>query len=333
MMISPSKPVRALWVEAPRRAALRPMRLEAPSEDEVLVETLYSGISRGTESLVFSAAVPKSQYEAMRAPFQEGAFPYPVKYGYASVGRVQEGPVELKGRCVFCLYPHQSAYVVQRGAVVPLPEGLPPERAVLAANMETAINGLWDAGSRIGDRVAVVGAGTVGCLIGALAQALPGSEVTLVDIDPTKGEVAERLGLGFCSPEAAPKDCDLVFHASGSGAGLTTALALAGFEGTIVEMSWFGDAQVSLPLGEAFHTRRLRLISSQVGAVATSRRARWTHRQRLELGLRLLRDARFDALVTGESAFEDLPRVFETIAEDGRGVLCHRVRYGTDEGG
>jgi 2-desacetyl-2-hydroxyethyl bacteriochlorophyllide A dehydrogenase len=308
------------------------VRLKAPGKGEVLVETLYSGISRGTESLVFTGAVPKSQYEAMRAPFQEGAFPYPVKYGYASVGKIQAGPAELKGRCVFCLYPHQSAYVVPSEAVVPLPEALPPERAVLAANMETAINGLWDAGLRIGDRVAVVGGGTVGCLIGALAQALPGSEVALVDVDPAKREVAERLGLGFCSPEAAPKECDVVFHASGSGAGLTTALGLAGFEGTIVEMSWFGNAQVSLPLGEAFHARRLRLISSQVGAVASSRRARWTHRRRLEFGLRLLRDARFDALVTGESAFEDLPRALETIAEDGRGVLCHRVRYGTDEG-
>jgi len=308
------------------------MKLPRPGAGEVLIETLFSGISRGTESLVFQGAVPESQYAAMRAPFQDGDFPYPVKYGYASVGRVVAGNQDLLGKNVFCLYPHQSAYVVAATAALPLPADLAPGRAVLAANMETAINGLWDAGPRLGDRIAVVGGGTVGCLVAALASGIPGCEVTLIDLDPGKAAIASALGFAFRNPTAAPGDYDLVVHASGSAAGLRTALGLAGFEATVLEMSWFGDASVALPLGEAFHSRRLRLISSQVGAVATARRDRRSHRQRLELALRLLADARFDALISGESDFDDLPATLARLAADGTGVLCHRIRYRSEEG-
>lgn len=295
--------------------------------DAVLVRALFSGISRGTEALVFRGEVPSSQYQAMCAPFQEGDFPAPVKYGYASVGVVEDGPAPLRGRRVFCLHPHQTRYVVPSAAVVPVPDTVPPGRAILAANMETALNGLWDLAPRIGDRIVVIGAGTVGCLVARLAARIPGCAVTLVDVDPAKAAVAATLGVSFARPDAAEGDADCVVHASGAPAGLQTALALAGFEATVLELSWFGTAAVPLPLGEAFHSRRLVLRSSQVGQIAAARRARWSHRQRLCKALELLDDPALDALVTGESRFADLPQTMARLAASPAGTLCHRVRY------
>ena len=212
----------------------------------------------------------------MRAPLQAGSFPFPVKYGYAAVGRVVEGPAELAGREVFVLHPHQDRFAAPAAMAVPLPEGLPAGRAVLAANMETALNILWDSGASAGDRIAVVGAGTVGALTGWLCARLPGTEVTLVDVNPERAALAAALGCGFAVPEAAPEDCDLTIHTSASGEGLATALGAAGLEATVVEASWYGDRPPTVGLGGAFHSRRLRLVSSQVGLVPTERRARWT---------------------------------------------------------
>jgi threonine dehydrogenase-like Zn-dependent dehydrogenase len=317
----------AFWISAPGRGEIRREPLPAPGDGDVLVRTLYSGISRGTETLVFRGGVPPSEHVRMRAPFQMGDFPGPVKYGYVSVGLVERGPPELAGRAVFCLHPHQTRYVVPADAVLPIPDGVPPARAVLAANMETALNGLWDAAPRIGDRIAVVGGGTLGCLVAWLAGRIPGCEVQLVDIDPGRAATAGALGVGFAPPDAARGDNDLVIHASGAPAGAATALALAGFEATVVELSWFGAAPVPLPLGEGFHARRLTLRSSQVGHVATAQRARWTHRRRLAAALALLRDPALDALITGEDRFGDLPAVMARLDRAPGGALCHRIAY------
>lgn len=324
---SVTEAARAFWVTAPGKGELRTVTLSAPGAQDVCVRTLASGISRGTESLVFTGRVPESQYRAMRCPFQAGDFPAPVKYGYASVGVVEAGPAALLGRRVFALHPHQDRYVVPAEAVVPLPDDVPERRAVLAANMETAVNALWDGAPRIGDRIAIVGAGTVGCLAAALAARLPGTAVELVDIDPARAVLAEALGCRFARPENASGEVDLVIHASGSAAGLATALSLAGFEATVLELSWYGDVPVPAPLGEAFHAKRLTLRSSQVGSVATSRRARWSHRRRLTLALDLLRDPVFDRLLTGDCAFADLPATMAALATNPAGALCHVVRY------
>jgi threonine dehydrogenase-like Zn-dependent dehydrogenase len=318
---------RAFWLATPGRGELRRTDLSPPGPDEVLVRALASGISRGTECLVFMGRVPESQHQTMRCPFQEGDFPAPVKYGYASVGLVEAGAPELVGRNVFCLHPHQDRYVVPKDAVVPLPDDLPAARAVLGANMETALNALWDGAPRLGDRIAVVGCGTIGALVAALAARLPGAKVEIIDIDPTRAGLAASLGCRFAPPAAAEGEADLVVHASGSAAGLATALALAGFETKVLELSWYGDGLVPMPLGAAFHARRLRLISSQVGTVAPARRARWTRRQRLEQALALLADPVFDCLLTGESDFADLPATLAQLARDPQGALCHLVRY------
>jgi len=318
---------RSFWIAEPGRGEIRAEKLRAPSADDAVVRTLFSGISRGTETLVFKGAVPRSEFERMRAPFQAGAFPAPVKYGYSNVGVVESGPAALAGRHVFCLYPHQTRYVVPAAALHVLPDDLPPARAVLAANLETAVNGVWDAAPRVGDRVAVVGAGTVGCLVAWLAARVAGCEVQLVDVDARKSAVAARLGVGFAVPAGAARDADLVVHASGSESGLATALELAAFEATILEMSWYGDRRPALPLGEAFHSRRLTIKSSQVGAIASAQRARWSTQRRMQLALRFLRDATLDALITGESAFDDLPAALARLASPSEYTLCHRIRY------
>jgi threonine dehydrogenase-like Zn-dependent dehydrogenase len=291
------------------------------------VRTLYSGISRGTEALVFLGRVPASEHERMRAPFQAGEFPAPVKYGYCNVGVVEQGPAELEGRAVFCLYPHQTRYVVPAAALTPLPEGVPSARAVLAANLETAVNALWDAGPRIGDRIGVVGAGTLGCLVAWLAARVAGTEVELIDVDSRKSAVAAALGVAFRAPEAASRDLDLVVHTSASAAGLATAIELAGFEATIVELSWYGASAPAVPLGGAFHSRRLTLKSSQVGAVAPAQRGRWSYARRMLFALSLLSHAELDALISGESAFDELPAVLARLATAPGYTLCHRIVY------
>ena len=299
---------------------------------QVLVRAVFSGVSRGTEALVFNGEVPRSQYQVMRAPFQEGEFPGPVKYGYASVGEVQpEGaPPDLAGRAVFCLHPHQDFYRVPAAGVTRIPDGVPPGRAVLAANMETAVNVVWDARPAAGDRVVVIGAGVVGLLVAWLCRQVPGAAVTAVDVNPERGSAARALGVAFrTEPQPAPA-ADLVVHASGQPAGLRTALDIAGVEGTIVEASWYGSRSVPLPLGEAFHSRRLTLRSSQVGRLPPGRAPRWSHARRMRLALDLLRAAELDALISGESEFAELPAVMARLSRDPRAALCHRIRYPTD---
>ncbi len=324
---------RQFWIRSPGHGEIVSSPLGPRNPDDVLVRALYSGVSRGTESLVFRGEVPPSQYQVMRAPFQEGDFPGPVKYGYSSVGEVLEAPdrtdePSLVGRHVFCLHPHQDLYRVPARAVHVLPNGVPPERAVLAANMETALNAVWDARPSAGDRIVVIGGGVVGLLVAWLCRQLPAAQVSLVDVDPSREGVAQSLGVEFIDRAPAGVDADFVFHASGNPQGLESALSVAGVEAMVVELSWYGTRSVPLPLGEAFHSRRLTLRSSQVGRIPADRAPRWDHARRLGVALDLLGDERLDVLISGESDFEALPEVMGRFAEDGRGVLCHRIRYG-----
>lgn len=317
----------AFWLREPGCGEIRPAELPEPGPGDVVVRTLRSGISRGTEALVFRGAVPPERAAAMRAPFQEGDFPAPVKYGYLNVGVVEAGPDELVGRVVFCLYPHQTAYVVPASAVVVVPDEVPPARAVLAGTVETAVNALWDAAPLVGDRVTVVGAGMVGCGVAALLARFPGSRVQLVDVDPGKAAVARALGVEFVAPEEADGGRDLVIHASATTAGLRRSLELLAPEGEVIELSWYGDHEVTLPLGEAFHSGRLAIRSSQVGAIPPVRRFRRSYADRLGIALHLLRDPAFDALLTGESRFDELPDVLPRLASGTLAALCHVINY------
>ncbi len=318
---------RAFWLRTPGTGEIRSAPLPAPGPDEVLVRTRFSGVSRGTETLVFTGGVPAGQYAAMRAPFQEGDFPAPVKYGYLSVGEVEQGPERLRGRTVFCLHPHQTAYVVPAESVVVVPDEVPAARAVLAGTVETAVNALWDAPPLVGDRVTVVGAGMVGAAVAALLARFPGVRVQLVDVDPGRAALAGALGVDFAAPDEADAGRDLVVHASATSAGLRRCLELVAPEGTVLELSWYGDREVTLPLGAQFHSGRLTLRSSQVGRVAPARRDRRGYTDRLALALDLLADPVFDALLTGESRFADLPDVLPRLADGRLPALCHLITY------
>ncbi len=321
----------AFWLREPGVGEIRRTTLPAPCPDEVAVRTLRSAVSRGTESLVFGGQVPPSQYDVMRAPFQDGDFPGPVKYGYLSVGLVEEGPPHLRGRTVFCLHPHQTAYVVPASAVAVVPEDVPVPRAVLAGIVETAVNALWDAAPLVGDRVAVVGAGSVGCCLARLLTRIPGVCVTLVDVDPSRADVAEGLGVEFTVPDRTAGNRDLVFHTSATSAGLQHSLDLLATEGTVVELSWYGEARTELRLGGSFHSGRLAVRSSQVGTVAPARRGRRTTADRLALALELLRDPAFDHLLAGDSPFETLPDVMPRLVSRELPALCHSLTYDTVE--
>ncbi|SDY40067.1 2-desacetyl-2-hydroxyethyl bacteriochlorophyllide A dehydrogenase [Micromonospora pattaloongensis] len=317
----------AFWLRSPGQGEIRPVTLPAPGPDDVLVRTLHSAVSRGTETLVFSGRVPAGQHAAMRAPFQEGDFPAPVKYGYLNVGVVEAGPAALTGRTVFCLHPHQTAYVVPADAVVVVPDGVPPARAVLAGTVETAVNALWDAAPLVGDRITVVGGGMVGCCVAALAARFPGVRVELVDADPARAEIAAALDVEFALPADAAGGRDLVVHASATAEGLQRSLELLAPEGTVIELSWYGDRAVNVSLGGAFHSGRLTIRSSQVGMVSPARRGSRSFADRLALALELLRDPAFDALITGESRFAELPDVLVQLAAGSLPALCHLITY------
>ena len=317
----------AFWLREPGVGEIRRVPLPSPGPGDVLVRTLRSAVSRGTETLVWRGRVPASQYDVMRAPYQEGDLPGPVKYGYLSVGVVEQGPPWVRGRTVFCLYPHQSAYVVPVQAVTVVPEDVPPARAVLAGTVETAVNALWDARPLLGDRVAVVGAGMVGCCVARLLAGIPRVRVTLVDVDPLRSGVATALGVDFRVPGETVGGQDLVVHTSATSTGLQTSLDLLAPEGEVIELSWYGDAETRVSLGGAFHSGRLAVRASQVGAVAPARRGRRTTCGRLELALQLLRDPAFDALLTGESPFDQLPAVMARLADGELPALCHTLLY------
>jgi NADPH:quinone reductase-like Zn-dependent oxidoreductase len=317
----------SVWYQNAGEIALRRSALPKPGPGFARVRTHYSGISRGTERLVLAGRVPPAEFARMRAPLQEGDFPFPVKYGYCAVGVVEDGPAELRGRTVFCLHPHQDQFLAPVGMLAVVPDGIPARRATLAANMETALNALWDSGAGPCDAIAVIGAGVVGLLVAFLAARLPGAMVTLVDVDPSRAPVARALGAGFATSENLPTECDVVFHTSASDVGIATAIACAGTEATIVEMSWFGDRVPLVPLGGAFHSRRLRLIGSQVGQVALSRRSRWDYARRLAAALDLLRDDALDVLVEGSLDLEDVPRLLPAILNGPALGLPPVIRY------
>jgi hypothetical protein len=321
----------AYWTMAPRHGVLRTEPARAPRQGEALVRSICSGISRGTEMLVYAGLVPPEVSESMRAPFQVGSWPGPVKYGYLSVGVVEEGPAHLKSRRAFCLYPHQDRYVVPASALTPVPSEVPSDRAVLAGTVETGINALWDAAPRIGDRVAVVGAGMVGGIVAALLRTLPLDRLQLIDVNPARSALAEALGLDLVQPNDAAADNDLVFHCSAAESGLARGLELLGEEAELIELSWYGRNQPRVPLGTAFHSRRLTIRASQVGAIAASRRARRTTSDRLALAMRLLEDPVFDSFITGHAPFGALPQTMESIFNGDIGTLCQVIDYPSEE--
>ncbi|WP_197057448.1 zinc-dependent alcohol dehydrogenase [Aureimonas altamirensis] len=317
---------RALWLESEGTARLRQEPTPHAGPGDVVVRAAYSGISRGTERLVFDGRVPPGSWQDMRGPHMQGGFGFPLKYGYAVVGDIVAGQPDRVGETVFCLHPHQDVFGIPAADAVPVPAGVPHRRAVLAANMETALNIVWDANILPGDRVAVFGAGVVGCLVAYLAARIPATKVVIIDRQACRAETADALGIAFAGSSTGQSDCDVVVNVTGSGEALCESIEIAGIEARIVEASWYGSRPAELHLGGAFHSRRLTIASSQVGAVSPSRAPRWASRRRLETALALLADERLDCLVVGESAFDSLDADYAGILAD-PSTLCHCVRY------
>lgn len=319
---------RALWITESGKSEMRSQQLPPRQNEQLLVRAAYGAVSRGTESLVFHGAVPASMLESMRCPHQEGELSLPVKYGYCSVGEVIEGAADWLGQRVFCLHPHQDYYLVSQTAVSRIPANVPSARAVLAANMETAINALWDAEPTVGCRATIIGAGAVGLLLGRLLSQIPGVDLELVDTSADKDEVCRALGSHCVRPAQARSDRDLVIHATGNGAGLQTALNLAGTEAVVLELSWYGTRPVTLELGGPFHNRRLKIISSQVGTVAPRMRPRWSYARRMSLALELLEDEALDVLLSEPTPFEQLPLALPTLFSNPGSTVTQLVDYG-----
>ena len=318
---------RSLWYLAPEKVEIRSDLLKPLTHGEVRVRALFGALSRGTESLVYRGEIPESEYQRMAAPWMGGSFPYPVKYGYCHVGRIEEGPAERIGQLVFALRPHETMYTADAQDAVPLPDGLTPERAVLSANMETALNAVWDASPGPGDKIVIIGGGVVGCLVAFLCAGLKGAMVTLVDINLERAVVASALGVQFALPEQTPQESDVVFHCSASAAGLATAIDAAGEEAQVLELSWYGSREISLSLGGAFHSRQIRLQSSQVGHISATRRPRWSHRRRIQAAMSMLCDERLDILLTHSVDFEDLPQQLPHLLGSQSQALCTLIRY------
>jgi threonine dehydrogenase-like Zn-dependent dehydrogenase len=317
----------AFWITSPGHGEILEQALPEPGPGELRIRTRYSAVSRGTESLIFEGRVPRTEFARMRAPFQEGEFPSPVKYGYINVGVVESGPASLRDREVFTLFPHQTRFNIRTDAAHVLPRGLPGERAVLAANLETALNAIWDAQLTPASKLTVIGAGALGCLCAWLAQSEFGADVELIDINEDRASIAAHLGVAFATPARARADIPVIIHTSATEEGLQTALDLAGFEATILELSWFGNERPRVALGEAFHSRRLTLKASQVGHVAAPMRGHASRSSRLQTALRLLRDPTPEILIDSQCKFSELPSVLAAFASGSQSAICHRVHY------
>ena len=317
---------RAFWLAAGGRGLIRAEALPDPPADWCVVKTRFSAVSPGTERLVALGRVPVSLREEMRCPYMGGHFPFPVKYGYSLVGEVVSGPADLRGRAVHVLHPHQDICVVRREDVRPLPAGLPAERATLASNLETAVTAVWDSGAVLGERALVVGFGIVGSLIARLLSLSPGIDLEIVEPRRDRRMLAERMGFK-AFPEPGPGAFDLAFDAGGTPAGLQAAIDRVGVEGRVVAVSWFGARPVPLVLGGSFHSRRKRIVASQVSRIPGFLAPRWDVRRRTELVFRLLDRPEFDLHLSPPIPFSGLPELFRALRRRSPAGLGPLIAY------
>lgn len=305
---------------------LSPVTLATPASNQIEIASLYSLIATGTERLVAKGLVPQELYDHMAVPYMEGEFSFPIKYGYSLVGRVVTENHPLSGRIVHLLHPHQDRCIVSDHDVFAVPEGVPAKRATLASNLESALNGIWDAEVSIGDRVFISGFGMIGSLLARLLSMMPSVEVVVMDIDPIKRKLAENMGFTVVK-DTEDSDFDVAFNTSASGAGLQACINAVGYEGKIVEMSWYGVKAATLQLGGSFHSMRKRIISSQVSNLPANRRNRWDYLRRREVVFELLRNDAFDVHIGETVSFENLPDLFDDIRRKSPAVLTWAVSY------
>jgi 2-desacetyl-2-hydroxyethyl bacteriochlorophyllide A dehydrogenase len=309
----------ALYFTAPYRVAVQEAHVPCPAADQVLVQTLVSAISPGTELLIYRGQAPSDIPVDETIPALAGAFGFPLAYGYAAVGQViavGSGVAQTwQGRCVFAFHPHASHFLASPDALLPVPAALSPEAAAFLPNMETAVNFLMDGQPLIGERVVVFGQGVVGLLTTALLARLPLARLVTLDRYARRRDYSLRLGahasldpegadalahLHACLDEASPPggEADLTYELSGNPLALDQAIATTGFNGRVVIGSWYGQKQAPLNLGGRFHRSRIHLISSQVSTIAPQWTGRWTKPRRLQVAWQMLQQVRPAQLIT-----------------------------------
>jgi len=317
----------ALWHLSEQESAIRSQSLPELKADKCRIESLFSLVSSGTESLVANGEVPTDLHDSMQVPYMEGDFSFPVKYGYSLVGKVVEGSHNLVGQQVHLLHPHQQHCVVNEADITIIPAGIPPQRAVLASNVETALNAIWDSRLSAGDRVLIIGMGLIGSLVARLASQFPATQVSVADTDPARLALAREQGFSQYEPSDAP--FDVAFHSSGSSAGLQTAIDAVGYEGKVIELSWYGTRSAEVKLGGSFHQQRKQIISSQVSQLPSHQQSRWDYRRRKQTVLNLLQDDGWDDFLTATVDFPEAPALFDKLRQGDRSQLSWTIRYFT----
>ncbi len=304
----------ALWHLSESSTILKTTNIRNDHPTSCLIKSLYSLVSTGTERLVAQGKVPGNLQEAMKVPYMEGSFGFPLTYGYSLVGEIIEGPEHLISKNVHIMHPHQSMLYADEAHVALIPEDIPSKRAVLISNLETAINAVWDSEVTLGENVFVAGFGTIGSLLCQVLRKFPAIDLHVLEPNQARCEKARSWGFNAVQAITLPEPpFDVAFNTSCHENGLQVCIDSVGYEGKVVELSWYGTQSVNINLGKSFHHFRKQIISSQVSQIPGHKLSRWDYRRRKALAFDLLKDPFFDELLTDEISFEDAPVFFQNL--------------------
>ena len=316
----------SLWLENKNKPKIKKKLLRPSNKPNTLIiKTLYSGISKGTEKLVSSGFVGKDQYKIMKSPFQEGTFSFPIKYGYINVGKVINGPKKLLHKNTFALYPHQDLFEINSKEVQILNESNNPKKYLLTANMETAINIFWDTQASNKDKIVIVGMGSVGILTAYYFKLQNYKNVFICDSNLKKKKFATLLGLNFKDFKSI-KDIDVVINTTSNYQIINKSFNKLNLEGKIVEASWYGNKKGIINLGGNFHSKRLKLISTQVSNIPKYLSNKHNYKSRLKLAIKALSSNKLLKLVNTESHFNNLEEDYVSIINNPDSIM-HAIKY------
>jgi threonine dehydrogenase-like Zn-dependent dehydrogenase len=314
---------KALWHLSRSKSVLQ--QDELPLLHNTIVQSLYSLISAGTEKLVAKGFVPEKLHGTMTVPYMQGTLGLPVKYGYSLTGKIVESEVFEKDALVHIMHPHQDIICVDAKHCMLIPDYIPVKRATLVANMETVINAIWDADLQKGTSVLVAGYGTIGALLARICKTQFDCNVYLIEKNENRAILLERHGYRL----ATENDIlyDVAFNCTANETALQYCIDHVGEEGSVIELSWYGDKKVSLSLGESFHTMRKKIISSQVSSIPKAKRASWNYENRKQLAFSYLNDAFFDELITNEIPFAETQNFFEKLRSENLSGIGYCIKY------
>jgi len=319
--------VRSLWHLSDSQSVIKENTAQNPSPSFLKIQSHFSLISTGTERLVACGEVPGSVHDDMKVPYMEGAFPFPIKYGYSLVGKVITEGHSMTGKLVHAMHPHQDFCLINESDLFEIHSNIPAQRATLASNLETALTAVWDAQVNIGDRVLIVGFGLIGSLIARLLSFIPAIYFQIIEIDKERIQHAEKLGFPVSAILRKHSKFDIAFHTSATAEGLQTCIDGVGLEGKIIELSWYGKKPVKINMGGSFHSQRKQIISSQVGKLPSKYNARWDMKRRKKVVFELLENALFDQQITHFIKFVDTPTFFADLRAGKAKGLAYCIEY------